>query len=134
MQRIAENVFIGTQIRPEDIPALQAEGIAQIVCHRPDGESIDQPDFAEIAAAAGEMRTVHVPVAGAFPPEAVAATAQALAAGVPTLMFCKSGMRSCALWALAEVQNGRDAAEVMRAAAAIGYDLSPLLGLLQAQG
>lgn len=134
MQRIAENVFIGTQIQPEDMPALQAAGIAQIVCHRPDGESADQPDFAEIAAAAGAIRTVHVPVAGAFPPEAIAATRAALASGVPTLMFCKSGMRSCALWALSEAQQGRDVQALVQAAADIGYDLSPLVGLLQAQG
>lgn len=131
MHRIRDNLYISGQIEIADIPALRALGIMQIVCHRPDDESIDQPDFASIVQAAGSMDTVYVPVAGDFPPEAVAATAKALAKGVPTLMYCRSGMRSCVLWALSEAQAGRDVQDIMEDAAAIGYDLTPMIGILQ---
>lgn len=134
MQRIHDGLYVSGQIGVADIPALQAAGIAQIICHRPDGESADQPDFADIAAAAGAMRTVHVPVAGGFPDEAVDATRQALASGLPTLMYCRSGMRSCVIWALIEARKGRAAAEIVGEAAQLGYDLMPLYGLLETQG
>lgn len=133
MRRIAENVYVGAQITPEELPALRTAGILHIICHRPDGESPDQPAFAAIAQAAAVqgIATSHIPVAGGFPPEAVGATARALEGGLPTLMFCRSGIRSTALWALAEARKGRAADDLVREAAALGYDLTPLLGALR---
>jgi uncharacterized protein (TIGR01244 family) len=46
------------------------------------------------------------------------------------LAFCKSGTRSTFLWALAEAQRGADGEELMRKAAAAGYDLRPIARFL----
>ena len=127
--------YVSAQIHTDDLPALKAQGIAQIICHRPDGEAPEQPAFADIAAAANALgiRTLHLPVAGGqFPPETVAATRDALKDGTPTLMFCKSGMRSATVWALGEAAAGGNVDEILARTAACGYDLSPLLAQLRA--
>lgn len=129
MKTLKPALYVSAQIRAEDLPALQSQGIAQIICHRPDGEAPDQPAFADIAAAAHALgiRTLHLPVAGGqFTPEIVAATREALKGGTPTLMYCKSGMRSTTAWALGEAAAGGNADEILARAAACGYDLSPL--------
>lgn len=130
MQQLADNLYISGQIQPEDIPALKQAGIEQIICHRPDGESADQPDFAAIAQAADGLDTLHIPVAGSFPDAAVQATQQALAGGKPTLMYCRSGTRSTILWAIGQARQGRSADDILREAATIGYDLQTVAGLL----
>lgn len=135
MQTLKPALYVSAQIRPEDLPALKAQGIVQIICHRPDGEDATQPAFADIAAAAGALgiRALHLPVAGGqFTPETVAATQDALKGGAPTLMFCKSGMRSTTAWALGAAAAGGNADEIIARAAACGYDLSPLRAQLAA--
>ena len=49
--------------------------------------------------------------------------ADLLADGLPTVMFCRSGMRSAAAWAMAERLKGVDAEDLREAAAIAGYDL-----------
>ena len=135
MQTLKPALYVSAQIQPEDLPALKAQGIAQIICHRPDGEEPAQPAFADIAAAADALgiRTLHVPVAGGqFSPEAVAQTRAALADGAPTLMFCKSGMRSTLTWALGEAAAGTPVDELVARAAVCGYDLEPHRAMLVA--
>lgn len=129
MQTLKPALYVSAQIQPEDLPALKAQGIAQIICHRPDGEAPAQPAFATISAAADALgiRALHLPVAGGqFTPEIVAATREALKGGTPTLMYCKSGMRSTTAWALGEAAAGGNVDEILARAAACGYDLSPL--------
>ena len=50
----------------------------------------------------------------------------ATADGVPTAMFCRSGMRSAATWAMAQRLDGADPYDLRAAAASAGYDLSRL--------
>lgn len=133
MKKLNEQLYFATQIQPQDLPQLKAAGIEQIICHRPDGESPEQPDFADIAqaAAAENIATLHYPVAGEFPPSVIDGTWQALQDGKTTLMYCRSGTRSCIVWALGEAAHGADAQQLMTQAAAIGYDLSPVKALLE---
>ena len=135
MQTLKPALYVSAQIQPEDLPALKAQGIAQIICHRPDGEDATQPAFADIAAAADALgiRALHLPVAGGqFTPEIVAATRDALKGGTPTLMYCKSGMRSATAWAIGAAAAGGNADEIIARASACGYDLSPLRAQLAA--
>lgn len=137
MQTLKPALYVSAQIRPEDLPALKAQGIAQIICHRPDGEEPAQPAFADIAAAATALgiRALHLPVAGGqFSAETVASTRDALAEGTPTLMYCKSGMRSATAWALGEAAAGGNVDEIIARAGAYGYDLSPLRAALRQAG
>ena len=135
MQHLHNHLYISEQIQPGDLPALRAQGITQIICHRPDGEGTLQPAFADIAAAAAAegIRTLYLPVKGGlFPPEVVEATRKALAGGETTLMFCKSGMRSTLTWALGEAAAGTPVDELVARAAVCGYDLEPHRAMLVA--
>ena len=53
------------------------------------------------------------------------------AAEGPVLAFCRSGTRSTFLWALARTRQGEEAEELMRNAAAAGYDLRPIAAYLK---
>ncbi|HYI40814.1 MAG TPA: TIGR01244 family sulfur transferase [Allosphingosinicella sp.] len=123
-------VFVG-QLDVGDVDEAAAAGIRLIVNNRPDGEEPGQPSSAEIEAAtrAAGLDYRHIPISAGLPPEQVEAMAQALEQG-PVLAFCRSGMRSTFLWALARAARGAPAEESVAAAAAAGYDLGPIRGLL----
>lgn len=126
---LSESVWAAPQIALEDVSDLARQGVRRIVSHRPDGEDPAQPTAAQMAeaAAAAGVEFSHAPVLGMPSPEAVVATAEALADGAPVLMFCRSGTRSTMAWALAMRSSGRAEPQELRdAAAAAGYDLSRL--------
>jgi uncharacterized protein (TIGR01244 family) len=129
MKRLDDRVFVAGQIGPEDLPAIKAAGVTAIINNRPDGEEPGQPSTAEIAAAAqaAGLSYRHVPMAGGLDAALVQEMADALAeTDGPLLAYCRSGTRSAYLWALAESQRGVGGDELMRKAAAAGYDLSPI--------
>ncbi|QPQ54496.1 TIGR01244 family phosphatase [Allosphingosinicella flava] len=137
MRKIDECLFVAGQIRPEDMPAFAAQGMRMIVNNRPDDEELGQPSHAEIeaAAAAAGIACRHIPVAGGFSADQVAAMGEALgAANGPVLAFCRSGTRSTFLWALTRAQAGEEAVEIMRKAAEAGYDLTPIAPYLTRAG
>ena len=128
---IDDAVCVSGQVRPSQIGGLSGQGFAWLVNHRPDAEEPDQPSAASIGAAAEAegLRYLHTPVRGLPDDEAVAATARVLASlrpGEKVLMFCRSGMRSTAAWAMARARAGVSADELRARAAAAGYDLSRL--------
>ena len=102
-RRLSETVLVADhQIRPDEMEAVAAAGVALIVNNRPDGEEPGQPTSAEIerAALAAGLRYRHIPVAGGIGPDEVAAMAAAMDEG-KLLAFCRSGTRSTLLWAMA---------------------------------
>lgn len=107
------------------MPALAASGFARVISNRPDGEEPGQPSAAAMETAARDagLGFVWIPVSGLPASDQVAAVAASLADGVPTLMFCRSGMRSAAAWAMAQRLNGADADALRETAAAAGYDI-----------
>ncbi|RQS68681.1 TIGR01244 family phosphatase [Burkholderia sp. Bp8963] len=99
----ASNGFAASrQIMPEDLRAIRNAGYRSVICNRPDGESADQPAFAEIAAAARELGldAQYLPVEsghiGDAEVDAFAAMVDALPK--PVLAYCRSGNRSGMLW------------------------------------
>ena len=134
LRRIDERTLVAGQIRPDDMDALKAGGVGMIVNNRPDDEEDGQPSSAEMEAAA---RTAgvdyrYIPVASGFSANQVEAMREALGdAEGQILAFCRSGTRSTFLWALARAREGDPAEELMRKAAAAGYDLGPIEALLQ---
>lgn len=107
---------------------LAASGVRRIISNRPDGEDPGQPTAAEMedAARTAGMEFNWIPVTGMPNPAQVAAVGELLADGRPTVMFCRSGTRSAAAWAMAERLRGARADELRAAAAAAGYDFSRL--------
>lgn len=130
-RRLDERVAVAPQIAPDDLPAIKAAGFTTVVNNRPDGEEPGQPhgDAIRAAAAASGVQYLSLPVAGGVAPPQLAAMADALDAG-PVLAFCRSGTRSCNLWALARASRGDDPDTLVAKAAAAGYDLAGLRPVL----
>jgi len=128
MKQLDDRTWVAGQVSPEGIASLS---VRILVNNRPDGEEPGQPSSAEMesAARAAGLDYRHIPIAGGFTEADVEAMAQALEVG-PALAFCRSGTRSTWLWALARASRGADPEALAAAAAAAGYDLSPLRGAL----
>lgn len=124
-------VCVAGQVLPHQLAGLRDAGFTCLVNHRPDGEEPGQPPAAALARAAAEvgLKVVNAPVRGLPDAEAVAATRAALDSLGPdgkALLFCRSGMRSAAAWAMAERMAGGDPETLREAALAAGYDLGRL--------
>ncbi len=131
--RITDSVSVAPQIAPEDVALAAAQGFRCIVNNRPDGESFDQPPGADIEAAAHAAGLAYVAIPidhTGFNLDQVNAMTAALQAG-PVLAFCRSGTRSCNLWALAAAKQGADPADIIAAAGKGGYNVAGLLPLLK---
>ena len=128
---VTPRLSVSGQILATDLTVARDEGFTLIINNRPDGESPGQPSAAEIESAAVTLglACVHIPVLGRPTLEQAAAVHRA-AAGAEgrTLAFCRSGNRSIMAWALGELAAGTtDRDELVRLAAAAGYDLSAVL-------
>jgi uncharacterized protein (TIGR01244 family) len=131
--RITDGVSVAPQITADDVAHAAADGFRAIVNNRPEGESADQPPGAEIAAAAQAAGIAYVAIPidhTGFNLEQVDAMASAMDGG-RVLAFCRSGTRSCNLWALAEAKRGGDPATIIAAAGQGGYNVAGLLPLLK---
>lgn len=135
-RKLDDAVYASPQISVADIADAAALGVTLVVNNRPESESDDQTPGAEIEAAAhaAGMDYIAIPVTMQTLSQAdVASMAQALGeAKGPVLAYCRSGTRSTLLWSLAEAKRGRDPEEVAAAAAAAGYDVSPVRAAMDA--
>lgn len=136
LRRIDDTISVAPQIAPEQVADLAAAGFRGIVNNRPEGEELSQPtgDAVRAAAEAAGLSYAAIPVTHAgFSATQVEAMAKALeAADGPVLAYCRSGTRSCNLWALAEASRGGDPDALTAKAAGAGYDISGIRPLLDA--
>jgi len=136
IRTVNESVSVAPQIAPEDLPAIKAAGFVAVVNNRPDGEAPGQPSGEAIRAAATAAGLAYhaVPVghAGIGHDQIDAMAGALVAAGGPVLAYCRSGTRSCNLWALAAAKAGRNPELIERQGAEAGYDLSGLRPTLDA--
>ncbi|UZK68566.1 TIGR01244 family sulfur transferase [Sphingomonas sp. S1-29] len=136
LRHIDDSIAVAPQITPDDIAALAAQGFVAVVNNRPDDEEPGQPNDAEMhaAATAAGLAYTAIPITHAgFSHPQIDAMAQAIAAADgPLVAYCRSGTRSCNLWALAAAKSGGDPADLTAKAAQAGYDLSGLRPLLDA--
>jgi len=100
--RLSETCAVASQVHPDDVAALAADGFTTIICNRPDGEDFGQPTSAAIAAEcdAHGVAFHDIPIARSgltmemmenFRSAVEASTGQVLA-------YCRSGQRSSVLW------------------------------------
>lgn len=131
-----DSIAVAPQITPDDIAAIKAAGYVAIVNNRPDDEEPGQPTGEAIraAAAAAGMAYTAIPITHAgFSHPQLDAMADALGAVEgPVLAYCRSGTRSCNLWALAAAKAGRNPDLLVLQAEAAGYDLGALRPTLDA--
>ena len=132
---LSDDIAVCAFVPPEKLAEL-APRFRTIVNNRPDFEEPGQPSSAELEAEARRLGLdyVHIPVIpGQVTDEQVAAFGEAVTNRKgPLLAFCKSGKRAATLWALSEAGR-RSADEILRAAAAAGYDLGALRQILEAR-
>ncbi len=130
LRRLNGELFVAGQINPGDVPELAAKGIRAIICNRPDGEGPGQPPFSDIekVAEANGIKAAYLPVVPTSISDQDAANFGKALDELPKPMvaYCRSGMRSSALWALSQAGQ-LPAKEIVDTAAGAGYDLKPLL-------
>ena len=131
IRQVTEDFAVAPQISPEDMAEAAKMGFVLVINNRPDGEAPDQPDSAEMAAAAeaAGLAYAHIPVRGGPTPDQVEAVAEAIdEAKGPVLAFCRSGTRSIITWSLGQAASGaRPKDELIKLGAGAGYDLSSVL-------
>lgn len=136
IRTVNESISVAPQISVADVATIAAAGFKTIVNNRPDDEEAGQPSGAEIQAAAeaAGLKYVAIPVTHAgFSHPQLDAMADALsAADGPVLAYCRSGTRSCNLWALAAAKAGRNPNLLMAQAEDAGYDLGTIRPMLDA--
>lgn len=133
-RKVGEDYFVAPQLQAADFIAAKDAGIRTIINNRPDGEVADQLSDAEARelAASLDLHYVYLPVvSGRMGPDDVKALGAAMADHPgPYLAYCRSGTRSCHLWACATAGQ-RPVGDTLAAAAAAGYDLAPMRTLLE---
>ena len=129
-RKVDEQFFVASQLEPADFAAARDQGVRTIINNRPDGEVWVQLSSAEAEGLAREagLDYVHIPVvSGQMTREDVDAMRRAVAEREgPILAYCRSGTRSCHLWALGSAADGRPASEIVEGAAGAGYDLASM--------
>jgi sulfide:quinone oxidoreductase len=127
MKKLSPRVFVSEQITTTDIGIASAQGIKTIINNRPDDEVPGQPKTADLAAAAAEcgIQFFDLPVASGQITEQNIEQFESAYSDLksPVLMFCRTGARSTALWALNESKT-LDVDAVLATASDAGYDLS----------
>ncbi|MCP8889707.1 TIGR01244 family sulfur transferase [Sphingomonas faeni] len=136
IRHINESISVAPQIAVEQVADIAAAGFKTIVNNRPDDEDAGQPsgDSIRAAAEAAGLRYVAIPVthAGFSHPQIDAMTQALVDADGPVLAYCRSGTRSCNLWALAAAKAGRNPNLLLAQAEDAGYDLRGIRPMLDA--
>ncbi|MBP2514045.1 TIGR01244 family sulfur transferase [Sphingomonas sp. PvP018] len=136
IRHINESISVAPQIAVEQVADIAAAGFKTIVNNRPDDEDAGQPSGEAIRAAAeaAGLNYVAIPVthAGFSHPQIDAMTQALTEAKGPVLAYCRSGTRSCNLWALAAAKAGRNPNLLLAQAEDAGYDLRGIRPTLDA--
>ncbi len=127
-RKVTENFWVSPQVLEEHVQAAADAGFRTLVNNRPDGEEPGQPTGAQVEtwAKARGLAYAALPVSGAISRELVESMGDLIAdSQKPVLAFCRSGMRSISLWAMAESLAGRRVKEdLIERGQSAGYDLS----------
>ena len=136
IRHINESISVAPQIAVEHVAEIAAAGYKTIVNNRPDDEDAGQPsgDAIRAAAEAAGLKYVAIPVthAGFSHPQIDAMTQALTDSDGPVLAYCRSGTRSCNLWALAAAKAGRNPNLLLAQAEDAGYDLRGIRPMLDA--
>jgi len=134
-RNVTADFSVSPQMKIEDVESAAAAGFRTIINNRPDGESGDQTNGAEIEAAAKAHGLAYhaLPFTGPPPPAVVAETAALLEQSPgPVLAYCRTGTRSIMAWSLAQALEGAlSPDEIIAKAAEAGYDVGGARGALE---
>ncbi|WP_037338221.1 TIGR01244 family sulfur transferase [Saccharospirillum impatiens] len=99
---------VSPQITVDDVTEAKEQGIAVIVCNRPDGESDDQIPAADIrrACESAGIKFVELPMNGPnYSPEQVSTLKSLIDDGSNILAYCRTGNRSSILYNATQGSN-----------------------------
>ena len=130
IKTLSPSISVSAQIAATDIPAIAQAGFKSVICNRPDGEGADQPGFKEIEAAANQagLQIRYLPAESGKVSDAQGEEFGRLMQELPkpVLAYCRTGMRSTTMWALANA--GQIALPALiEISAKAGYDLKGLV-------
>jgi sulfide:quinone oxidoreductase len=104
---LTPDLYISAQLTVDDLKHAAKQGIKTIINNRPDQEESDQPLSIDLEKAAHSLglNYYHIPVSpGKFNKKDAKKFAEILKNNpAPFLAFCRTGNRSCNLWALSQV-------------------------------
>lgn len=126
IQQLDKQVSISEQMETDTFDSLAESGVEIVVCNRPETECT-APTYDAMEAAADEagMEFVSIPFArGQMTREDCEQFAKLLASGKRIHAFCRTGNRSCNLWAGARCLQGVEPVEVVSGARSAGFDVS----------
>ncbi len=135
INKLTDDFYASPQLNLAEIKAAKEAGFDLIINNRPDGEEMDQPPHAEVAAAAQEagIAYIYVPigrmVVGAADLDAFDA---AIAKATKTLAYCRTGTRSTIVRSLATARSGKPISDILAEAANGGYDMGGQRGAMEA--
>ena len=133
-RQLDEKTLVCGQVSKADLADAHRLGVTLVVNNRGDGEDAGQPSSAEVErwVEAANMAYTHIPLIKGIGPADIEAMVEAIddAGDGKLLAFCRSGMRSVLLWALAKRQLGSSREEVEEAAEHAGFTLEPIQHLL----
>lgn len=129
IKNLTTRFSVAEQITAKDVPPIAQAGFRSIICNRPDGEGLDQPNFKEIeqAATLHGLSVHYLPVESGNITDEQGQTFGQLIDEVPKpiLAYCRTGLRSASLWALANAGK-TPMPSIIETAAKVGYDLKAL--------
>lgn len=132
-RKVTDSFTVSPQIEPADCRDIALAGFTTVVNNRPDGEDDEQSPAASLLASAVRtgLRYRHIPVVGSAITAGDIADFRAVLdeADGPVFAFCRSGMRSIKLWALAN-PGGYSSDHIIDLARGAGYDLLSMKPLL----
>ena len=123
--QLDESFSVSAQITPADLEKVKAAGFTAVICNRPDNEGDGQP-MAELVAAAArklDLKFHYIPVGGmSFADGYVDDMAAALRVSEgKTLAYCRSGLRSALIWALASARGGKSSTKIVDQVETAGF-------------
>lgn len=102
VRKIDEDYSVSPQIDASDVDIVSLLGFRSIVCHRPDHEQDEQPEFSSVADRAAQLGIAvrHIPVSPTgLTDEDVGKMETALAdLPRPIFAYCRSGARSTKIY------------------------------------
>ncbi|MFT6169487.1 MAG: hypothetical protein ACJAR9_001606 [Celeribacter sp.] len=131
--KINDQLTVSGQILPDDVSTLVERGFKTLICNRPDEEveeALQSAAIEAVATSAG-LNFLYLPIyPGQFTEETIGELSTAMKElDGPVYAYCRSGTRSCTLWALSQA-GVLEADDIISQAAHGGYDLRGMAAYL----
>ena len=128
--KVTYNFCVSEQITVSDLQIIKEAGFKSIICNRPENESSDQTSYHEIQKQSELLGLIffNLPIIpGQFNQELIHEFKRIISEGSqsPFFAYCRTGTRSCTLWALAHLDE-ISKEDILIKTKKAGYDLTQL--------